>query len=89
MLTQRVKNEGEAKDECCRRNQKWMLEPEVNAQARSECSSQKWMLESELNALCKQELNDTIKRWRLPRNELVQTAIFSERDAFRIKAAEI
>lgn len=26
-----------SQDGCCRRDQKWMLEPEVNAQARIEC----------------------------------------------------
>ena len=64
-----AKNGGGAKDGCCRRDQKWMLEPEVDA-------------------LYEQEVNDTTKRRRLPREGLVQRAIFSGRDAFRVKAAE-
>lgn len=46
------------------------------------------MLESELNALREQELNNTIKRRRLSRNELIRTAVFSERYACRVKAVE-
>jgi len=31
MLAEGAKNGGGAKDGCCRRDQKWMLEPEVDA----------------------------------------------------------
>ena len=60
---------GGVKDGCSRRDQKWMLEPE-------------------LDALREEGLNNTTKGRRLPRNELAQTAGFTGRDAFRVKAAE-
>jgi len=50
MLAQGAKNGGGVKDKCYKRDQKRMLEPEVDAQARSGCSSQKWMLELEMDA---------------------------------------
>ncbi len=46
------------------------------------------MLGPELDALREQGLNNTTKRRRLPRNGLVRTAVFSGRDACRVKAVE-
>ncbi len=71
------------------------LESEVDARARSGCSSQKWMLELEVDARARigcharTRIEKSAKRRRLPRNGLVQTPVFSGRPIFRVKAAEI
>ncbi len=53
-----------------------MLELEVDARARIECHA-------------RTRIEKSAKRRRLPRNELVQTLVFSGRPIFRVKAAEI
>ena len=47
------------------------------------------MLESKLNVLREQKLNNTIKRRRLSRNELIRIVVFFKRDACKVKAIEI
>jgi len=42
----------------------------------------------ELDVLQEQGLNNSTKMRRILRNRLVRTAVFSGRDAFRVKAAE-
>jgi len=64
------------------------LEPEMDARARSGCSSQKWMLVPGVDARARTRNEKSAKRRRLPRNGLVQTPVFSGRPIFRVKAAE-
>jgi len=78
------------------RDQKRLLEPEedADARARSGCSCQKWMLVPEVDARARigcharTRVEKSTRRRRLPKNGLVQTPIFSRRDPFRDKAIE-